>query len=89
MRATPYVASVFSLTLRMSLLFREVINKIGTEVRVQVGEAIPYEALAEFENRRDLVDHLRKVTYALDIRPRPEKRKLVQRIADARKRTAA
>lgn len=83
------LASVFSLTLRMSLLFREVVNKIGTEVRVQIGEPIPHEALAEFENRRDLVDHLRKVTYALDTRPRPEKRKLIQRIADAGKKVAA
>ena len=59
------VASHVSETLRFSLLFREVVNKIGTEVRAHVGTAIPYAELARFQDRRALVAHLRGQTEAL------------------------
>jgi len=59
------VASQVSETLRLSLLFREVVNKIGTEVRAHVGRAIPYETLRRFEDRRELVAYLRATTEGL------------------------
>jgi putative hemolysin len=60
------VASGISMTLRASLLFREVVNKIGTEVRAHVGAAIPHGALARFADHRALAAHLRARTYALN-----------------------
>lgn len=59
------LASHLSMTLRMSLLFREVVNKIGTEVRAHVGPTIPYADLARFDDRRALVGSLRDKTEAL------------------------
>lgn len=59
------VASHVSETLRLSLLFREVVNKIGTEVRAHVGTPIPYAELAGFQDRRAVVEHLRARTEAL------------------------
>lgn len=58
-------ASLMSQTLRLSLLFNEVRNKIGTDVPVRIGTPIPYADLAGMTDRRVLVDHLRQVTYAL------------------------
>lgn len=57
-------ASLISMTLRLSLLFREVVNKIDSEVPVQIGEPIDYAALAAFEDRRQLTEYLRALTYA-------------------------
>ena len=59
------VASHVSETLRLSLLFREVVNKIGTEVRAHVGPALAYESLAGFDDRRAMVEFLRVTTEAL------------------------
>lgn len=59
------LASHASLTLRLSLLFHEVHNKIGSEVRAGVGEVIPYEALAGIRDRIALMQTLRAATYAL------------------------
>jgi len=59
------IASHLSETLRLSLLFREVVNKIGREVRAHVGQTIPYEALAGFNDRRALVESLRAATEQL------------------------
>lgn len=57
-------ASRISMTLRLSLLFREVVNKIGSELPVRIGEPVAFDALAGFEDRRQLTDHLRSLTYA-------------------------
>ncbi|WP_420345499.1 lysophospholipid acyltransferase family protein [Pelagibius sp.] len=57
-------ASLISMTLRLSLLFREVVNKIGSDVPVRIGEPIDYAELAAFEDRRRLTDYLRALTYA-------------------------
>lgn len=60
-----HLASRFSMTLRSSLLFREVIQRMGSELRVRVGEVVTAAELAGFEDRQALIDHLRRVTYAL------------------------
>lgn len=57
-------ASLISMTLRLSLLFREVVNKIDSEVPVQIAEPIDYAALSSFADRRQLTDYLRALTYA-------------------------
>ncbi|HUO97257.1 MAG TPA: lysophospholipid acyltransferase family protein [Rhizomicrobium sp.] len=59
------LVSHISLTLRLSLLFYEVHNKLGSEVRAGVGDVIPYERLATFRDRAALIQHLREATYAL------------------------
>lgn len=59
------LVSHFSLTLRLSLLFHEVHNKIGAEVRASVGDVIPHETLAPIRDRLALMQHLREATYAL------------------------
>ena len=60
------VASHLSQTLRMSLLFNEVHNKIGARIGVTIGEVVPYPMLAHLQDRQALADHLRQVTYALE-----------------------
>jgi hypothetical protein len=52
------------MTLRLSLFFKEVYDKIGSEIQVRVGEVIPYSELDKLD-RKDLMEHLRKATYAL------------------------
>jgi hypothetical protein len=49
----------------LSLLFYEVHNKIGSEVRAGVGDVIPYETLAAIRDRAALMQYLRDRTYAL------------------------
>lgn len=58
-------ASHVSQTLRLSLLMKEVADRIGSEVRFNIGRAIPYDALAHITDRAALTAHLRSVTYAL------------------------
>ncbi|HEY4264600.1 MAG TPA: lysophospholipid acyltransferase family protein [Micropepsaceae bacterium] len=58
------VASHISMTLRLSLFFKEVYDKIGSEIHVRIGGLIPYKEL-EHLDRKDLMEHLRKATYAL------------------------
>ena len=53
------------MTLRLSLLFKEVHDSIGHEVIVRVGEVIPYQALTKIEDRQQLMTVLREATYAL------------------------
>jgi putative hemolysin len=58
------IASHISMTLRLSLFFKEVYDKIGSEIHVRIGEVIPYKEL-EALDRKELMEHLRKATYAL------------------------
>ena len=60
-------ASRVSMTLRLSLLFREVVNKIGSDVDVQVGPCIAFDRLAGFPDRRQLAEYLRSRTYATQV----------------------
>ena len=59
------LASHVSMTLRLSLLFKEVHNKIGSEIRVRVGDVVPYDALASITDRYAFMQHLRDLIYAL------------------------
>jgi len=60
------LVSHVSLTLRLGLLFHEVHNKLGTEVRAGIGEVVPYERLAPFaKDRIAMMRFLREATYAM------------------------
>jgi len=63
------LASQVSQTLRYSLLFKEVASRIGSDIGVRIGDAIPYAHLAHLTDRRALIDHLRAITYELGDRP--------------------
>jgi putative hemolysin len=58
------IASHISLTLRLSLFFKEVYDKIGSEIHVRIGDAIPFAQL-QHRDRTQLMEYLRKKTYAL------------------------
>ena len=58
-------ASHVSMTLRLSLLFKEVHDKIGSEIHVRIGDVIPYDRLATIKDRQAFMDHLKTMTYAL------------------------
>ena len=59
------LASHISMTLRLSLLFKEVHDKIGTEVQLRIGELVPYARLAGINDRQSFMDVLKDMTYAL------------------------
>ena len=63
------MASHMSLTLRLSLVFRETARRIGSRLKVRVGAPIAFSEIAHIEDRADLVMELRKRTFAL---ARPE-----------------
>lgn len=58
-------ASQFSPTLRLSLLIHEVKKKIGHRVQFVIGDPIPYQELAPIKAKKQLLHHLREVTYRL------------------------
>jgi len=59
------IASHIHLTLRVSLLFKEAHDRIGSAVTMHPGAAIPYAALAHLGGGHVLMDHLRGLTYGL------------------------
>jgi putative hemolysin len=59
------MVSHISMTLRTSLLLKELHRRIGSEVKVCIGEPIPHAHLATIGNRASLMAHLRNATYAL------------------------
>ena len=59
------IASHLSLTLRLSLIFRETARRIGTRLDVRIGDPIPFENLAHLSDRVDLVAELRRITFAM------------------------
>ncbi|MBL8893021.1 MAG: lysophospholipid acyltransferase family protein [Rhizobiales bacterium] len=59
------LASHLSLTLRLSLVFRETARRIGTSLKVRVGRPIPFDEIAHVEDRAALVRELRKRTFDL------------------------
>jgi putative hemolysin len=63
------LASHLSLTLRLSLVFRETARRIGSVLRLRIGAPVQYATMAGIEDRDDLVLALRKLTFAL---ARPE-----------------
>lgn len=60
------IASNISSNLRLSLLLNEVRNKIGQTVKLNIGDPIPFEEIAHFKDRQQLLDHLRMITYQLE-----------------------
>lgn len=70
------VASHLSYTLRLSLLFKEVHDRIGATLPVRIGQRIPYETLKSFSDRREMMAFLKEQTYALGAgMPTPSKRR--------------
>lgn len=59
------LASHISMTLRLSLLFKEVHDKIGSEIHVRIGDVAPYDKLESISDRHEFMDNLRRMTYAL------------------------
>ncbi|MEJ0026769.1 MAG: lysophospholipid acyltransferase family protein [Rhizomicrobium sp.] len=59
------VASHISVTLRLSLLFKEVHDRIGSEVYVRLGDVLPYERIAGINDRQSVMDRLKEITYSL------------------------
>lgn len=60
------IASHISMTLRLSLLFKEVHDRIGERMAIRIGKRIPYETLKGFSDRKELMAYLRDQTYALE-----------------------
>jgi putative hemolysin len=64
------VASHLHYTLRLGLLISEFRRRVGTSVRIVVGEPIPRATLSAFgQDAKGMMDYLRKATY--DLSPRP------------------
>ena len=59
------LASHISMTLRLSLLFKEVHDRIGSEIQVRIGELVPFERLAGINDRQSFMDVLKDITYSL------------------------
>ncbi|HEY0301360.1 MAG TPA: lysophospholipid acyltransferase family protein [Rhizomicrobium sp.] len=59
------LASHISMTLRLSLLFKEVHDRIGSDVHIRLGELIPYERIAGINDRQAVMDTLKDITYSL------------------------
>jgi putative hemolysin len=59
------LASHLSLTLRLSLVFRETARRIGSKLTLRVGAPIAYADIADIEDRTTLVQELRKRTFGL------------------------
>ncbi len=59
------IASRLSYTLRISLLFKEVHDRIGTDIDVRIGAPLPFADLQHMSDRAELAAFLRAHTYAL------------------------
>jgi len=71
------LASHVSMTLRLSLLFKEVHDRIGSEIHVRIGEMVPFDKLQGINDRQSFMDHLKAMTYALgDDVPNPPKTRI-------------
>lgn len=59
------IASHISMTLRLSLIFKEVHDRIGSEVHIKIGEVLSYDRLAGINDRQSVMDKLKEITYSL------------------------
>lgn len=59
------IASHINLTLRLSLLFKEVHDRVGSELAVRIGEPVPFDELPATGDRQAFMRHLREMTYRL------------------------
>ena len=71
------IASHVSITLRLSLIFKEVHDMIGGEVQMRVGAVVPYDKLPSMDDRQGFMAQLRDMTYELgrDV-PNPPKSRI-------------
>lgn len=63
------LVSQVSMTLRLGLLIHEANNKMGKEIRIEIGEAIPFEKTQHIKDRQELLDYLYKATFQLGETP--------------------
>lgn len=66
-----HLASHFSVTLRLALLFHEVHSQIGQEMRVHIGDVLTHEELRKNGDRKNLAQYLRRLTYEMGGRKEP------------------
>ncbi len=59
------LVSHINLNLRLSLLLNEVRNKMGRQIKVEIGEPISKKSLESIQGRAELLKFLRKKTYEL------------------------
>jgi putative hemolysin len=59
------IASHLSLTLRLSLVFRETARRIGTDLGVRIGTPVPFDEISHLTTRDDLILELRRRTFSL------------------------
>jgi putative hemolysin len=59
------IASHFNMVLRLSLIFKEVRDRIGTTLPVAIGDPIPQASLSGITSRHELAAELMARTYAL------------------------
>jgi putative hemolysin len=71
------LASHISMTLRLSLLFKEVHDRIGAELPVRIGDVVPFQRLSNITDRHQFMDYLKDMTYALGLGvPNPPKSRI-------------
>jgi putative hemolysin len=59
------LVSRLSMTLRISLLVRETLSRMGSNIHVRIGEVLPFDALGATDDPKRLVARLRQLTYAI------------------------
>lgn len=60
-----HLASFISMNFRAGMLLNEIRNKIGKDIKISIGDPLPYEELSKI-NRKELVGYLQKATYKLE-----------------------
>ena len=60
-----HLASKVSMTLRLSLLVREFTKLCGKPISARIGETLSWPQLAQFSDRKDLLQHLQNAVLAL------------------------
>ena len=60
-----HFVSIFSMTLRLSLLLKDIKDRMGSTVKVEIGDPMPYESIAHIKDRQKLLDYLRERVYSL------------------------
>ena len=68
------IASHLHYTLRMAIMISEFRMRVGSEVRVAVGEPLPEAELRVHADPKALMDHLRRATY--DLAPGPRRHEM-------------
>lgn len=64
------IASQMSMTVRLALIFREVHRRIGSKLFIRIGDTIPFERIAEIEDKHRVMSFLRESVLALGETPR-------------------